>query len=273
MERPTNQTTVPAHTAATWLQRWDAQQEFYIADREERFAVIADVVTHVVASVDHPVVVDLGCGPGSLAARLHERLPRATIIGVDADPLLLGLARTHYGDTIEWVDGDLAGSTWHHHLPPTIHAAVSTTALHWLSRHHVAELYRFLGTTLAPGGALVNGDHLGHDDQRMNTLGTHVRDQRAQRAGVRENEQWDTWWDAALADPELAELNRVRATRLATRAAADGTTTGDETADGHTHHGNGLSVEGHTRLLHAAGFGSVAPVWQVGDDHVLVAIR
>jgi len=31
--------------ARRWLERWDRQQENYIADREERFAVVADVVT------------------------------------------------------------------------------------------------------------------------------------------------------------------------------------------------------------------------------------
>jgi trans-aconitate methyltransferase len=34
-------------------------------------------------------VLDLGCGPGSLAGRLAARLPTAEIIGLDQDPVLL----------------------------------------------------------------------------------------------------------------------------------------------------------------------------------------
>jgi trans-aconitate methyltransferase len=34
-------------------------------------------------------VLDLGCGPGSLAARLLERLPAASVVAIDSYPLLL----------------------------------------------------------------------------------------------------------------------------------------------------------------------------------------
>jgi len=84
---------VSPRTAGVWLRRWDAQQE--------RFAVLCDVVEHVLAEESERVIVDLGRGPGSLAARLRDRLPGARIIGIDTDPLLLGLARAHYGDRVE----------------------------------------------------------------------------------------------------------------------------------------------------------------------------
>ena len=63
-----------AGAAAEWVARWDAQQEGYIADREERFAVLGDAVAAALADVAEPVVVDLGCGPGSLSARLARAL-------------------------------------------------------------------------------------------------------------------------------------------------------------------------------------------------------
>jgi len=68
--------------ARHWLDRWDRQQEFYLADREERFAVIADVVEAACGA--EPLVVDLGVGPGSLAVRLLDRLPGARVVGIDA---------------------------------------------------------------------------------------------------------------------------------------------------------------------------------------------
>jgi hypothetical protein len=51
-----------ATRARQWLDRWDRQQERYVADREERFAVIADVVAATVEG-DSPRILDLGCGP------------------------------------------------------------------------------------------------------------------------------------------------------------------------------------------------------------------
>ncbi|MGH3481494.1 MAG: class I SAM-dependent methyltransferase, partial [Nocardioidaceae bacterium] len=85
------------NTARQWLDRWDRQQEVYIADREERFAVIGDVVEAASDRPD-PLIVDLGCGPGSLAARLTDRMPEARVVGIDSDPLLLEMARAGYGD-------------------------------------------------------------------------------------------------------------------------------------------------------------------------------
>ncbi|HET6500589.1 MAG TPA: class I SAM-dependent methyltransferase [Amycolatopsis sp.] len=221
---------VSPRTAGVWLRRWDAQQE--------RFAVLCDVVEHVLAEESERVIVDLGRGPGSLAARLRDRLPGARIIGIDTDPLLLGLARAHYGDRVEWLDADLGAPTWRHQVPATIHAAVSTTALHRLSPDRLAELYRVLGELITPGGVFVNGDHIGLGDERLDRLVTAIRERRAARAGVEHNEDWATWWEAARADPELATLARAGAAQRG-------------------HDDTRLSVDEQTRLLLSAGFSRV----------------
>ncbi|MBE1462025.1 class I SAM-dependent methyltransferase [Kibdelosporangium phytohabitans] len=244
--------------AEAWLRRWDAQQERYIADREERFSVLCDIVETALADVAWPVILDLGCGPGSLAGRLRDRLPRATIIGIDSDPLLLGLARSHYGDGITWVDADLSGDGWLAEVPPAVHAAVSTTALHWLPQREVAQLYRAVGELMPPGGVFVNGDHMGPGDEGLGDLAAAIRDRRAARVGVEQNEEWGAWWDAATSSPELADLVKARAERLVHKER---------------HAENTLSVRAHADLLRAGGFGSVAPLWQVGDDHILVAVK
>src|SRR6266702_4672170 len=207
MESP--MTTLDTELATTWIRRWDAQQEFYVTDREERFAVIGDIVANTITT---GTVLDLGCGPGSLAGRLAERLPGARIIGVDADPLLLAMARGRYG-AIEFVDADL-------------------------------------------GGTFVNGDHLGLGDPALDKLAAAVRQGRAARVGVTGNEEWGAWWEAVGAEPALAQLLTERSQRTV------------------AHHGsNHLSIAEHRDLLLAAGFRSASPVWQIGDDHVLAAIR
>src|SRR4051794_1368277 len=99
--------------ARDWIDRWDRQQEGYLPDREERFTALIDAVEGGTGRPD-PLVIDLGCGPGSLSARLLQRLPRATVVAVDTDPLLLSLGRARYGDTagLRFADLDLRTPGW-----------------------------------------------------------------------------------------------------------------------------------------------------------------
>ncbi|OXM46620.1 methyltransferase [Amycolatopsis thailandensis] len=242
--------------AAGWVRRWDFQQERYVADREERFDVLIDVVEHVCRDVAEPLVLDLGCGPGSLATRLARRLPHVRVVGVDNDPFLLALARASRPDDadIEYVQADLAEDGWL--TWRAIDAAVSTTALHWLKPERLAGVYRDLADALRAGGALVNGDHFYDEQPGIRDLAEAVKNRRAARAGVGSNEDWKSWWAAIAADPALrAEF---------TAAELSGISTG---------YGNRLSPQEHTRLLREAGFAEVAPVWQYGDDYVLTALR
>lgn len=188
-------------SARRWLQRWDRQQEMYIADREERFAVIADVVEAAAQRPD-PLIVDLGCGPGSLAARLVERLPSARVVGVDADPLLLGMARAAYGDRpgLRFVEGDLRTPGWFDALPldESPDALVSTTALHWMNRRAFGRLVADAAARLRPGGVFVNGDHADEGDLQphLDRLLDAVRAGRERRTGAGGAEDWQAWWTA-----------------------------------------------------------------------------
>jgi SAM-dependent methyltransferase len=248
-------------TAERWVERWEHQQQRYAVDREERFTVIADVVEHAVAGRSAaPLVLDLGCGPGSLAARLARRLPDADIVGVDMDPLLLELARTHHPDAARYVDAVIGEEGWTGalRLDRPLDAAVSTTALHYLDPDALHRTYRQLAALLRPGGVLVNGDHFPHDDTALAELAGCVGRRHAERAHVLGHEDWESWWTAAAADPELADL-------LTERRRRQSATPGDSETP--------LSVAAHERLLRKAGFRHAGAVWQYGDSHVVVGIR
>jgi SAM-dependent methyltransferase len=248
--------------AAAWVDRWEAQQQGFLPDREERFTALIDAVADGAGRPD-PLVLDLGCGPGSLAVRLLDRIPRATVIGVDADPVLLALARAAWADRagLRFAELDLRVAGWAAalRLDRPADAAVSTTALHWLAPAALAAMYAELATVLRPGGLMLDGDHLGEDEAAAPTLARLGRalTEREERRHPAEAETWDGWWKAVKADPALAGLAERRE-RLALDAEHHGSPSGR------------LSV--HVDALRKVGFAEVGTLWQRGDNRLLCAV-
>ncbi len=249
--------------AQSWINWWDRQQETFLADREERFTALIDALEAGAGRPD-PLVLDLGCGPGSLAVRLLGRLPGATVVAVDTDPVLLSLGRACYADLpgLRFADLDLADAGWTGRLDldRPVDAAVSTTALHWLAPDRLRALYAELSTVLRPGGLLLNGDHF----QRADTAPALAAMERAvsRRAAERRaggspgprTGEWERWWQAVAADPILGELH-------ARRPAGAGH---------HDSPSGDLTV--HVDALRAAGFPEIGTLWQHGDDRLLCAV-
>ncbi|GAA5080208.1 trans-aconitate methyltransferase [Thermocatellispora tengchongensis] len=249
--------------AREWIDRWDRQQEGYLPDREDRFTALIDAVEAGTGRTD-PLVIDLGCGPGSLAARLLRRLPEATVVAVDTDPLLLALGRAAYGHLagLRFTDLDLRRPGWTGALGLTrrADAAVSTTALHWLPEHHLRDVYAELAGVLRPGGLLLNGDHMDVEDTTptLAKLERALHERATNRRFPREMpENWRDWWDAVDADPALSVLAEERRGR--NEAAA--------------HHGSeSLHLSTHVTALREAGFTEIGTVWQNGDNRLLAAL-
>jgi SAM-dependent methyltransferase len=259
-----NSTALSPEQAAAWIGRWDAQQQRYMPDREERFTALIDAVAEGTGR-DDPLVLDLGCGPGSLSVRLLDRIPGATVIGVDADPLLLGLARAAWADRpgLRFAGHDLRDRGWTAALglDRPADAAVSTTALHWLTAGALAALYAEVATVLRPGGLLLDGDHLAEDQATapaLYRLGRALVEREERRhpaaAGA---ETWDGWWDAVRADPALAGLAAER----------------DRMHLDSEHHGSPAGrLAVHVEALRRAGFAEVGTLWQRGDNRLLAAV-
>ncbi len=244
--------------AQEWLESWDRQQEGYLPDREERFTAMIDALVSGVARTD-PLVVDLGCGPGSLSTRILKAVPEATVIGLDTDPLLLELGRAAFGGTegLSFVESDIGQSGWSNglELQRRADAAVSTTALHWLPPQQLRALYFELATVLAPGGLLLNGDNLRETAPRLRNIEEKMVDHSKQRRfGEARPVQWGQWWDEVLADPTLSKITSRKATA--------------------GHHGNESGdLATHVEALLEAGFAEVGTVWQSGHNRVLCAVR
>jgi SAM-dependent methyltransferase len=250
--------------ALAWVSRWDAQQQAYMPEREDRFTVLIDAVEEGAGRED-PLVLDLGCGPGSLAVRLLERLPKATVVAIDADPVLLALGRSAWRDRpgLRFAELDMRAGGWAGRLglDRPADAAVSTTALHWLTVQALAALYAEVATVLRPGGLLLDGDHLSEDETVSPVLARlgHALIEQAERRhpAADDAETWSGWWDAVAQDPVLAEL-LTRRQRLALDTE---------------HHGSPAGLlHTHVDALRAAGFAEIGTLWQLGGNRLLCGV-
>ncbi|MFF9819827.1 class I SAM-dependent methyltransferase [Streptomyces sp. NPDC014006] len=121
----------------------------YVKFRRRHAPVVIDYLTHLAPSPAR--VLDLGCGPGTLALDLAERGMRIT--GVDASQEMLDEGRTWarqrgVSEAVEWRCGD-AARVDHVDRLGTFDGAVIADAFHWFDRQRVLTA---LDKIVRPGG-------------------------------------------------------------------------------------------------------------------------
>ncbi|MCI4320311.1 MAG: class I SAM-dependent methyltransferase [Thermoplasmata archaeon] len=242
----------------SWLRSWDEQQESFNPSRERRFEAMLDVLAATQPSSMR--VLDLGCGPGSLTARLLDRFPKARSTAVDFDPVILRVgqgALRRLATRITWVEADIGSEGWPRGWPThRFHAAISTTALHWLGPDQLRRLHRTVAGLLRPGGVFLNGDYLpwARRDAGLGKIAEAVRKSKYGSLGS-EWTGWNRWWKRLAREPTLRPLLQEREARFA------------HTRKSSRH----LSVEFHLRSLRRAGFRDVGVVWQEMENRVVLA--
>ncbi|MEV4626761.1 class I SAM-dependent methyltransferase [Micromonospora sp. NPDC049523] len=247
------------HPARRLLRLWDDQQAAYVANREDRFTAMLDVLRLLLP--DDLTVLDLACGPGAISDRVLGVLPNARAIAVDYDPILLHVARgvlTEYGERAQVHEVDLVAPDWSRFLDGRrVDAVLSSTALHWLSPVQLLRVYTAAAELLPPGGILLNADHLRFAPSTTLHDLAQWHDAKVQRAGFAGGAlDYQQWYDEALADPEIAPLAVERERRFADRPPQPS-----------------ASLEFHLAALRTAGFAEVGTVWQHLDDYVVFARR
>ncbi|TET50009.1 MAG: class I SAM-dependent methyltransferase, partial [Anaerolineales bacterium] len=192
----------------SWFERWEESQNCYIPEREARFDLMFSRAGLTAGSQVR--ILDVGCGPGSVAFRGLRHYPEAEFVAVDIDPVLLAMARAvskERGWPVRFIQEDLREPGWWESYAGTFDLVVSATALHWLGAESLAEVYCRVHSVLRPGGWFFNADHVASDDpdtqDRFRQLLTERRE-----VTFRENEcdSWDGFWEelgAELGDSGL----------------------------------------------------------------------
>jgi trans-aconitate 2-methyltransferase len=125
---------------------WDPVR--YLRFAGERARPFAELLARVEAEAPS-VVVDLGCGEGTMTASLARRWPGARVTGVDSSPEMLATAAASSSSgRVGFVSGDVR--TWQPDGP--VDVVVSNAVLHWVPGHE--RLLTRWARWLAPGGWL-----------------------------------------------------------------------------------------------------------------------
>lgn len=186
----------------------------------------------VIVAGDNPepaCIIDVGAGPGAMLAVFLEQFPAARGIWTDASEAMLAMAKERlapFGDRVEYHVADmtdLAGAGF----PPGADVITTSRAVHHFDRAGLARFYAQAASLLAPGGWLVNLDHIGP----------------ASAAGPPGTAGLDDVWDQRL---------RAARKRFGVRP------------DGHKHHHNYplTSLSDHLDAFAAAGITDVEVVWR-----------
>ncbi len=122
--------------------RWDPAS--YLTYADERGRPFVELLARIPREDPH-LIVDLGCGPGTLTSLLADRWPAAAITGVDSSAEMIAAAAD---SRIDFRVGDLRDA-----IPPEpVDVLVANAALQWVPGH--LGLLPELLTRLRPGGVL-----------------------------------------------------------------------------------------------------------------------
>jgi SAM-dependent methyltransferase len=136
------------------LDEYDARIRTFVPGYESMLTVASGVLDALTAS--RPTVVDLGTGTGALAEACLAVRPGARLVGVDADPGMLEVARARLRGRgrADLREGDFLEAGL-----PACDAIVACLALHHVRTPAAKRsLYARCHAALRPGGVLVSAD-------------------------------------------------------------------------------------------------------------------
>jgi len=185
-------------------ERWGKMQEVHNPFRSLQIKIIVDSVKAL--SFEKINVIDLCCGPGTLAKELLNSDERINVIGIDADPFLLKIFEkviSRNNGRSSFFESDIRRRNVFSNLANT-HAVVSFTSLHWLTQENQRILYKNIYSCLNNGGIFMNGD-------RLKITSAFFRGVEYGSKNEVNGETWDKFWEGLYHQydfrKEMEEMN------------------------------------------------------------------
>ena len=127
--------TKVSQSRITKMTEWNAREYARIAGLQEAMAAEALSLLDL-KGTEH--VLDLGCGNGKITAEIAARVPRGSVVGVDASADMIAFASDHFGPAvrpnIRFQTGDVRCLS----LEEEFDLVVSFNALHWIAEQDLA---------------------------------------------------------------------------------------------------------------------------------------
>ena len=241
-----------------WVRRWNHQQRGYRPYKDLSMEVMADLVAAQCRG--RPLrILDVAAGLGVLSHSMKTRFPGAHLTGIDIDPVLLHIARETFGHEAVFLEGDLRQPDWADPLDPPYDVIMTASALHWLEPRHVERIYHDAYHLLAPGGLLLNSDHM------RTALDVPLRPTFEEAIAIAQGriksnpgyETWERWWDALSKEALIKPLLVERARRFGDVEDVD----------------QELPPKWHLDAMKQAGFRDAAIAFQWYHEAVVAAVR
>lgn len=138
---------IPAAGHDLFLPLYDPVLRFFVREGvfRQRFLEQADI---------HPQhrVLDLGCGTGTMAILIRQRRPESTVVGVDGDPKVLGVARGKAAKASLAIQFDEALADRLPYPDRSFDRVLSSLVLHHLTHDEKLAALREVYRVLKPGG-------------------------------------------------------------------------------------------------------------------------
>lgn len=253
------------------LERWDRQQEGYIRQREERYEAMFQLLEDLFGRDGRFTAIDAACGPGSLGRRLLERFPAARVVALDADVMLLEIARTAlagFAERVRVVECDLTDPGWTERVAEARESLAGERPAALLFHRVALAVARRTRRVLRPGRRAARPRRRAAERRphalRPTLAGTRGIVPEAPRAGPpgfrgQRRGQLGRLVATRRADPRLAPLKAQRDAHFARRPLRRASEDED------------CSLDFHLAALRQAGFAEAATVWQQLDNYVVFA--
>jgi tRNA (cmo5U34)-methyltransferase len=153
--------------------------------REGQLTLLLDLLEHVLAPA---TVLDVGCGSGVVAEMVLDRLPGASLIGLDGSPAMLGEAETRlarFGARARLIEADFTALDRVEIEP--VDVAFAVQAIHHVGEHQAGVL-RWLRRAVRPGGRVLLSERVAIPSEALYPVFHHVKE--SERHG-RNAPTWD----------------------------------------------------------------------------------